>query len=125
MEITVSQAQGKAPVTVLHLKGAVTEEEQLEARAQEAYAGGARNFLIDLSEVPYMSSSGLRALHALYMMVRGEGAGESEGIRRGTYTSPHLKLLKPNKDVLEVLKTAGYDMFLEIYKDEKTALSSF
>ena len=125
MEITVSQAQGKATITVLHLKGAVTEEEQLEARAQEAYAGGARNFLIDLSEVPYMSSSGLRALHALYMMVRGEGAGESEGIRRGTYTSPHLKLLKPNKDVLEVLKTAGYDMFLEIHKDEKTALSSF
>lgn len=125
MEIIISQAQGKSPVTVFHLKGAVTEEEQLEARAQEAYAGGARNFLIDLSEVPYMSSSGLRALHALYMMVRGEGAGESEGIRRGTYTSPHLKLLKPNKDVLEVLKTAGYDMFLEIYKDEKSALSSF
>lgn len=125
MEIVVSEAQGKAPITVFHLKGPVTEEEQLEARAQEAYANGSRNFLIDLSEVPYMSSSGLRALHALYMMVRGDGSGESEGIRRGTYTAPHLKLLKPTKDVLEVLKTAGYDMFLEIYKDEKTALSSF
>ena len=39
--------------------------------------------------------------------------------------SPHLKLVKPTPHVLEVLKSAGYDMFLEIHRDLRQALDSF
>jgi len=48
-----------------------------------------------------------------------------KGIVAGTFTSPHLKLYNPTSHVLEALKTAGYDMFLEIHRDYKKAISSF
>ena len=62
MDVTVSQAQGRVPVTIFHITGAVTDNRDLEARAQAAYDGGARNILLDLTEVPYMATAGLRAL---------------------------------------------------------------
>jgi hypothetical protein len=130
MDITVSQGQGRVPVTIFQIKGAVTDNQELEARAQAAYDGGARNLLLDLSEVPYMATAGLRALHAIFTMLRSDAPEESDeatkaGIAAGTFVSPHLKLLTPTAHVLEVLKAAGYDMFLEIHRDLKQAIASF
>ena len=130
MEITVSEEQGRVPVTVFRLKGPVIESDQLQERAKEACDAGARNLVIDLSQVPYMASPGLRALHYVYSLLRTTSADENEGavqkgIAAGTYKSPHLKLANPTRDVLEVLRTTGYDMFLEIHKDLKRAIASF
>jgi hypothetical protein len=130
MEISVSQQQGRVPVTVLRLKGPVTDNEELERHAHEAVDGGARNILLDLSEVPYMATAGLRALHAIYTLLRSDTPEESDeatkaGIAAGTFMSPHFKLLKPTAHVLEVLRAAGYDMFLEIHRDAKQAIASF
>jgi hypothetical protein len=49
----------------------------------------------------------------------------SERLRAGTYKSPHLKLLKPSKQVLRTLKMAGSDMYLKIYPKPETTLASF
>jgi anti-anti-sigma regulatory factor len=130
MEISVSQHQGRVAVTVFHITGAVISEEELERHAQEAYDTGARNIVLDLSEVPYMASAGLRALHMIYMLLRTEAPEESDeaahkGIAAGTFASPHLKLVRPTPHVVEVLKATGYDMFLEIHKDLDQAIASF
>ncbi len=130
MEISVVQEQAPVPVTVFRLKGDLTSEEELHTQAQAAFDQGARNMLLDLKEVPFMSSSGLRAIYAIYNMLRERTAAESDeairsGLASGAYTSPHLKLLNPNKHVLEVLKTAGYDMFLAIHDNYQRALDSF
>lgn len=130
MEINVSKEQARVPVTVFRLNGELTSDAELQIAAQEAFEAGARNILLDLKNVPYMSSSGLRAIHNIFMMLRGDAPSESEkamtaGIAAGTFTSPHLKLLSPTQHVLEVLRTAGYDMFLEIHRDYKKALASF
>jgi hypothetical protein len=130
MEVTVSQEEGRVPVTVFHITGAVTSNQELEARAQEAYDKGARNILLDLTEVPYMATAGLRALHSIFMLLRTDTPEESDqatkaGIAAGTFVSPHLKLLNPTPHVLEVLKLAGYDMFLEIHRDVNQAVASF
>lgn len=130
MDVTVSQAQGRVPVTIFHVAGAVTTNQELEARAKAAYEGGARNILLDLAEVPYMATAGLRALHAIFTLLRADTPEESDantkaGIAAGTFVSPHLKLLNPNAYVLEVLKVAGYDMFLEIHRDVNQAVASF
>jgi hypothetical protein len=130
MEISVSQEQARVPVTILHLKGAVRDNAPIEAQARAAFEAGARNILLDLSEVPYMATAGLRALHTIFTMLRTNAPDESDeatkaGIAAGTFVSPHLKLLKPTPHVLEVLKMAGYDMFLEIHHDLKRALASF
>ena len=130
MEVTVSQAQGRVPVTIFHVVGAVTTNQELEARAQAAFDGGARNILLDLTEVPYMATAGLRALHAIFTLLRSDMPEESDaatkaGIAAGTFVSPHLKLLNPAPYVQEVLKVAGYDMFLEMHRDVNQAVASF
>jgi 2-iminoacetate synthase ThiH len=128
MEINVSQDQGRVSVTVLKIIGNLTSESELAAQADKAHDAGSHHILLDLSEVPYVSSSGLRALHYIFTLLKtaeDNKTAEKEGIVSGSYVSSHLKLLKPNKHVLEVLKTAGYDMFLEIHTDYQKAIASF
>lgn len=130
MEIAVTQAQGRVPVTVFRITGPITSNVELEAQAQAAYDAGARNLLLDLSEVPYIATYGLRALHFIYTLLRTSAPDESDaavrkGIGDGTFMSPHLKLLKPTPHAVEALKVAGYDMFLEIHRDYDKALSTF
>lgn len=128
MEIAVSQEQGKVPVTVFKVVGNLTSESELQEQAKKAHASGVHYILLDLSEVPYLSSAGLRALHFIFSLLRTHGASDEEakaGITSGTYLSPNLKLYKPTKHVLEVLKMSGYDMFLEIHTNFEKAIASF
>ncbi|GAB4435582.1 MAG: hypothetical protein OHK0015_26590 [Chloroflexi bacterium OHK40] len=130
MDIFVAQAQGRVPVTVFRIRGPITSNVELEQQARAAYDAGARNILLDLSEVPYIATYGLRALHYIYTLLRTSAPEESDaavhaGISAGTFTSPHLKLLKPSAHALEALKVAGYDMFLEIHRDYDKAIASF
>ena len=130
MEINSSQQQGRVPVMVFHLTGNLTNEEPLRSEVQRAYEAGMRYLLLDLTGVPYISSSGLRAINHAYMLLRqSEPPGSSktigQGIAAGTYHSPHLKLLNPSKRSLEVLSIAGFDMFLEVHKNLAEAVASF
>jgi anti-anti-sigma factor len=132
VDIVVSHEQGRVPVTIFHIQGkiSVNTYEQLQAQAQEAFKAGTRSLLLDLSEVTYISSSGLRALHYIFNLLRTDSPGESEaamhqGLRDGTFKSPHLKLLNPQPPVLDVLSTSGFDMYLEIHHNLKDAVASF
>jgi anti-anti-sigma factor len=132
MEIRVTQEKGRVPITVFHIKGAldVTTDKQLVQQAQEAFDAGARNMLLDLSDVAFISSTGLRTIHSIFLMLQTDSTEESEvavrkGIGAGTFKSAHLKLLNPSKGVLKVLEMAGFDMFLEIYSSQRKALASY
>jgi anti-anti-sigma factor len=136
MEITVYQAQGKVPVTVLQPHGDLdaSNYRDLIARAKDAYDTGAQDILLDLSDTPYMSSSGLVALHSIAMMLRGEeppdpesgwGAFRSIDRDRDRGLQQHFKLLNPQPKADNVLEMAGFTQYLEIYTDLKTAIASF
>ncbi len=130
MEIVVTQEEGRVPVTVFQLKGDLANEEPLRSQATEAYEAGTRNLILDLSDVPYITSSGLRAIHYLFDLLRSDSPEESDqavrkGIASGQYKSPHLKLVKPSKNAAKALSISGYDMFLEVHKNKKEALASF
>jgi anti-anti-sigma factor len=132
MEIIVSHQQGRAPVTIFHIKGDLNTEtyEQFQAQAQQALQAGTRHLLLDLSEVSYVSSYGIRAISQVFTWMRDTGQGESEaavskGLRDGSFKSPHLKLLNPSRQVLQVLTMAGIDMFLEIHSNLQEAIGSF
>ncbi|MFN2188089.1 MAG: STAS domain-containing protein [Candidatus Promineifilaceae bacterium] len=130
MEITIKNEMAKVPISVFRLKGDFTEEEALMAEARNQYEQGMRYALLDLSKVKYISSSGLRAIHGMFALLRGSGPEESDeairkGITRGTYTSPYLKLYKPSKKAQKTLSISGYDMFLETHKKYKEAINSF
>jgi anti-anti-sigma factor len=130
MEIAVSQEQGKVPVTVLRVTGDLNAAtyEQFQTEAKKAIDAGAHNLLVDLNGVHYMSSAGMRALNQIFDWLSSSPAENEmikKGIASGKAKSPHLKLLSPAPRVLEALKTAGFDMFLEIHHDLKHAVASF
>jgi anti-anti-sigma regulatory factor len=132
MDISISQQQGNVPVTVFHIRGDINANtyEDLLKQAEQSVQSGARDLVLDMSEVPYMSSAGIRALNAIFRMMRGDSPAESDeamskGLRDGSFKSPHLKLVNPNRNVQEVLKMAGFDMFLEIHRNLKDAVASY
>jgi anti-anti-sigma factor len=132
MEITVSQEQGRVPVTVFHIQGDIDAQtyEQLEAQVRQAIQDGTHYLLLDMSQVRYVSSYGIRGLSDIFTLLRdaehGEGdAAISKGVREGSFKSHHLKLLNPTSQVMKVLTTSGMDMFLDIQKDHRQAIDSF
>jgi anti-anti-sigma regulatory factor len=136
MTITVSQAQGNVPVTILGIQGDLDASNYLDviAKAKEICAAGAQHVLIDMGGVPYMSSSGLVALHSVALLVRGEEPPDPEygwaafhAIDRDLDSGRqrHVKLLNPQPRVERVLKKAGFDRFFEVFSDQEAAVASF
>lgn len=132
MDITVTTEKARVDVALVHVHGNIDSSsyEAFEKQVQRLIDEGARYILIDLSHVPFLSSAGLRALNSLFYKIRSLVQDRSEeemkqGIREGTYHSAHLKLAAANKDVRQVLEISGFDMYLEILPDVKTALASF
>lgn len=132
LTITIEEMQGRVPVTVFHLKGDLDGNtyEQLQKKADEAFQAGARYLVLDLSQVPFVSSAGIRGLHYVFNLLRTDSTAESDqaisrGLRDGTFKSPHLKLLSPNQNVSNLLKITGYDMFLEVHHNLSEAVKSF
>jgi len=72
---------------------------------------GAMNLLIDLAEVDYMSSAGLRELVSALKRVKKDGGD--------------LRLVSPSPRVKEVLDLAGLTTLFEIYDDRVKAVGSF
>jgi anti-anti-sigma factor len=135
-EVEVSHTQGRVPVTILHPHGELdaASYQDLIAAAQEACAEGAQDILLDLSGVPYMSSSGVVALQSIAALVRGEevpdpeaGWGAFRAVHRDRESGlqPHLKLLNPQPRVDRVLETVGFKRYLEVFDDLETAIASF
>jgi anti-anti-sigma factor len=136
MEITVSKRQGRVPVTVLQPHGDVDASNYAELikKTRELFNGGDKDFLVDLSDVPFMSSAGLVALHSIAMFLRGEqpidpqsgwGALKSINRSRESGVQVHIKLLSPQAMVSETLDKAGFTQFFEVFNDLKKAADSF
>lgn len=136
MNVTVSLAQGRVPVTILHMHGELdaSNYRDLISAAEEAIRGSAQDILLDLSDTPYMSSSGLVALQSIAAMLRGEAAPDLEAgwaafraleRDREIGLQAHFKLLNPQPRVVQVLEMVGLDRFLEAYTDLEEAVASF
>ena len=132
MAVSVTQENGRVPVTVVHVEGKTdsASANEFEKKVMEVIDTGARHLVLDLSKIPYMSSAGLRVLQEVFNKLRSLSADGSDKemyrkINEGSFTSSHLKLLNPTKEVLEVLKMSGFDMLVSIEKDLKTAVASF
>jgi anti-anti-sigma factor len=136
MNISVSQAQGNVPVTVIKLDGQLDGQnfQELISKAQELYSTGARDFLLDLSDLTYISSAGLVALHSVALMARGEelpnmeggwAAYRSMGRSSEAGVQKHVKLLNPRSEIMGVLDMVGFSSVFQIYTDRDEAVNSF
>lgn len=136
MQISFSKQEGRVPVTIMQLMGNLDASNYTDviAQAQAAYDEGARDLLIDLSKVPYVSSAGLMSLHSVALIFVGQSM-KSKETGRPTFRSinaqnektvrQHVKLLSPQPDVEQVLEVVGLNQFLDIFTDPDTAVQSF
>jgi anti-anti-sigma regulatory factor len=136
MNISVSQAQGNVPVTVIKLDGQLDGQnyQELINKAQELHSAGARDFLLDLSDLTYISSAGLVALHSVALLARGEALPDTEG-GWSAYRSmgrsaeagmqQHVKLFNPRSEIKDVLDMVGFGNVFQIFTDRDEAVSSF
>jgi len=136
MNISVSQASGRVPVTVIKLDGQLDGQnyQELIAKAQELYDAGGRDFLLDVSDLTYISSAGLVALHSVALLARGEALPDVEGgwsayrsMGRSSEAGiqKHVKLLNPRSEIMGVLDMVGFSSVFEIFTDREEAVKSF
>jgi anti-anti-sigma regulatory factor len=136
MQISFSKQEGRVPVTVMKLAGNLDASNYADVitKAQNAYDEGSRSLLMDLSEVPYVSSAGLMSLHSVALIFAGFSLKSKEAGRpafrsinaeNAKTVREHLKLLCPQPDVEQVLDVVGLKQFLDIYTELETAVQSF
>ena len=136
MNISVSQVQGKVPVTVIKVDGQLDGQtyQDVIIKAREAYAAGWRDFLIDMSDLTYISSAGLVALHSVALLARGEQLPDTEsgwsayrsmGRSKEAGLQQHVKLLNPRDEVRNVLDMVGFVSVFEVFNDLDEAIKSF
>jgi anti-sigma B factor antagonist len=136
MEISVLQSQGNVPVSVVKVAGQLDGQnyQELITKAQDLFKTGTRDFLIDLSDLSYISSAGLVALHSVALLAKGEELPDTEhgwsayrsmGRTSAAGTQTHVKLLNPREEVRNVLDMVGFTNVFEIFTDLDEAIKSF
>ena len=135
MNITISEAMGRVRVSVIRIEGQLDGQSYMELidKAKALYGEGARDFLVDLTDMTYISSAGLVALHSIALLAKGEQLPDSES-GWSTYRSiknsapslqEHIKLLNPREEVKSVLEMVGFDRVFSAFTDFDEAVKSF
>ena len=117
-KITVEQAQAATPVTVFRIGGwldAQSEGELLE-QARVAYDGGARQAVIDMSDLDTLTSAGMRAIQKVYQMYMP---------KEEQFKTPRLKLCNAPPQIYNVLGITGFLQNIPMYESLEAALASF
>ena len=138
MKDSVEFVQANVPVTVWKLEGELDATNYIDVidKAKKLYDDGTRDLLMDLSDLTFMSSSGLVSLHGTVLVMRGQPPPDPEAgwevfhaierdVQAQTGFDPHCKILNPQPRVAKALKVAGFDTFLAVFDDRKEALASF
>lgn len=136
LDTTVEQVDGDPPLTVLALAGELDASNfaSLVSEVQGLYAAGTRRLVLDLSELRFMASSGLVALHSIVRILQGEapddleaGWGSLHAIGHdvaggGTQTDVQLCGVQPG--VQRVLDRTGLAGLFVIHADRAAAIAA-
>ena len=136
MDISISQAQGKVSVTMIKLDGQLDGQnfQDVIAKAQELINSGTRHILLDLTDLTYISSAGLVALHTIALLLRGEAAPDLEhgwsayrSMARSSTSGleEKIKLLNPRAEVKSVFEMVGFDRVFAMFSNYDEAVKSF
>ncbi len=128
MNITVNIQQAREPIAVMRLQGDIDASNfvQVVDKAREIYQNPARNLVIDLSEVPSISTTGLVAIHKIALLYSGVPEEQAHpDLTHSSSARKHVKLLSPQPAVEEALTTAGLKLFFKVFHDLESALNSF
>ncbi len=133
MDIRVTHEQSRVLVTILHITGAIDSSnyQELDQTVSRTIESGTRFILLDLSNVHFMSSAALRSLQVMdrklntIMEPAVDPRLRQRGLLDGAYKSPYVKILNPSDPVMLTLKTTGWDLVFDIYRDRRKAIGAF
>jgi anti-anti-sigma regulatory factor len=135
MIISIDQTEHRVPITILSVQGNLDGSNylQLISKAHELYNSGMRNLILDMSEIPFMSSSGILALHTIALLLRDERLPELENgwaalrnvADENSGFQQHVKLVNPQARVYKTLAITGMNNFFEIFDALDLAVASF
>jgi anti-anti-sigma regulatory factor len=136
MDIAISQEQGQTAVSVIRIAGHLDGQtyQILISKANELVGAGAKNILLDLSDLTYISSAGLVSLHTIALLTRGEAPPNLEqgwstlksmDRTRDGGLQKNFKLLNPRPEITNVLEMVGFSEFFEVFTDRQKAIDSF
>jgi anti-sigma B factor antagonist len=113
MAIRVKEREANG-ITILDISGRIVlgkETAALRDSIRERIAQGKKNILLNLSEVPFIDSTGIGELVSAFITVRREGGD--------------VKLLNLTKRVRDTVEIVKLGSIFELFDDEAAALKSF
>ena len=137
MQTTVERVEARVPVTVMTLSGELDASNYLRLvdDVRPVYDGGARNLLLDLTDLSFISSSGLVSLYSILKVMQGEEPPDPEygwsalhSMERDAEdgkTQDVVRLCGMQPAVSEVLQRTGIDAMFPSYPDREAALAAF
>lgn len=136
MDIIVSKEKGRETIAVIKVVGQLDGQtyQQLIDTARKEFESGSKSFLLDLSELTYISSAGLVSLHTLALILQGEALPNSEegwstlksmDRTRESGKQKNIKLLNPQDQVTSVLEMVGFSELFDVFTDKQKAIDSF
>lgn len=132
LEFNTTKFSTTPTVIVLRITGDIDSSnyQLFQSRADEELKNGGRYFLLDFKNVNRISSAGLRVIHNLFNKLRllNQDINDDElriRMSTGQYKSPHLKVVNLSPAVTEIFQLGGFEIYIEICKDEESGIASF
>jgi anti-anti-sigma factor len=137
LETPVEQASGRVPITVLSLDGELDASNfiALIDQVRGLYDAGSRHLLLDMTNLRFMASSGLVALHSIVRLMHGEPPPDPEAgwgalhalgqdVREGS-TQTEVQLCGAQPAVERVLARTGLNRLFLSHPDRVAAIAAF
>lgn len=132
LEINITSRTARVPVTIVKVRGDIdaSNYQELQLQTERLITNGARYLLLNLQEVPYISSAGLRVIHNAFNKLRGlhQDANDDELRKKmsvGAYKSPYIKIVHLSERAKEAFELGGFETYIEVYNDVEKAVESF
>jgi anti-anti-sigma regulatory factor len=134
MDITTERPRPDVAVVTLTGELDASNFEELIDTARALHGQGCHHFVIDLSGLSYMGSSGLVAIHSAAMLARGQEPPSPEDGWDAFHQLGHevdsgaadgsLRLVAPTPSVDRVLERTGMKRLFEVHPDRDSALGA-
>ena len=137
LETSVEQLAGRVPITVLALDGELDASNftALIETVRGLHAAGSRHLLLDLTDLRFMASSGLVALHSIVRLMHGEPPPDPEAgwgalhalgqdVAEGS-TQVEVQLCGAQPAVERVLARTGLNRLFLSHPDRAAAIAAF
>jgi anti-anti-sigma factor len=137
MQTTVERIDGPVPVTIMTLAGELDASNYLRLvdDVRPIYASGARHLLLDLTDLTFISSSGLVSLFSILKVMQGQEPPDPEygwsalhemerGAEEGGQQNA-VRLAGMRPEVAGVLQRTGLDALFPSHPDRESALAAF